>query len=48
MAKPYTPDTLADRWDCSPYTGRNMALCRQSRFAQVRCDKKHSLNPPAE
>lgn len=42
MARPYTPDTIADRWDSSPYTGRNVALCRQSRFAQVCCAKNHS------
>ena len=24
MAKPFTPDTLADRWECSPETIRQM------------------------
>ena len=37
MARPYTPDTLADRWDCSPETVRQMIGF---------CGKKQSLHRP--
>jgi excisionase family DNA binding protein len=42
--RPYTPDRLAERWDCSPATVRN--LCRRGELAHFKVGKEYRIPQP--
>lgn len=50
MAKPFTPDTLADRWECRGRAGLlcQEALPRASYFQSVATPATSATWPPAE
>lgn len=39
--RPFTPDSLAARWDCSPATIRN--LCRDGKLAHFKVGKEYRI-----